>query len=170
MSSMKTATGLLFWPSCAAVLAFATSTACGSSSSTTAGKEGNQAGASAAAGQSSVGGAAGLASSPMAGAASAGKGVGGGASAGAGPNDDDAGRAGAGGASSGGGTGAWDCLDAPPDLCYCNHPAAPSGTPTCSSGFECCFATAASCECAGQETCDVGIAQGAVSVKACPPS
>lgn len=65
--------------------------------------------------------------------------------------------------------GAWDCVDAPPDLCFCNHSETPTGTSSCSPGFECCFATKTSCECADQETCEVGLSQGAFTVKTCPP-
>jgi hypothetical protein len=175
---MNARTGRQFWPYCAAVLAFATSTACGNSSSTDRGEAGNQAGISGSAGMPSVGGTAGSAPGPTAGAASGGKGVGGGANGGTGPNGGSAGQGGAGGALSGAGGAlsgaggaldAWDCIDAPPDLCYCDRSDMPVGTPTCSSGFECCFATASSCECADQETCDVGLGAGAISVKACPP-
>jgi hypothetical protein len=74
------------------------------------------------------------------------------------------------GGSAGGASGVWNCLDAPPDLCFCNFEQTPDGTSKCSEDFECCFATETSCQCADQETCDFALAQGTVhTVKKCPP-
>lgn len=146
--------------------------ACGSSSTTGGNGGSDHAGTGAAAGTPSNGGAAGTEPGPMAGAAGKGSGGGGTSASSNGGQTSVAGggaASGGGGAPSTGGAGSWDCLDAPPDLCYCNHSDMPTGTAACSAGFECCFATEASCECADQETCEVGLAQGAVKVKTCPP-
>jgi hypothetical protein len=168
----KLRTGRRLWSSCAVLLAFGASAACDGSTSTTGDGSGDHAGADSAAGSGAAGtagAAAGTSTAGSGGASSGGSGGGGGA----GPKGDTAGHGGveAGGApdEAGGANGEWDCVDGPPDLCYCNHTEAPSGTPTCSPGYACCFATETSCECADQETCAVGLGVGAVSVKACPP-
>jgi hypothetical protein len=105
-------------------------------------------------------------SGPMGGTGGSGAGRGGADGAGQG------GRGGSAGSATGGGggvAGVWDCTDAPPDLCFCNHQAMRSGTDHCSTTYECCFGTATSCECADRATCEFGLGMGAMSVPKCPP-
>ena len=120
---------------------------------------------------SATGGTAGSATSGAGGSGPAGGTVGSGGGRSGASGGGQGGRGGSAGSATGGGgvAGVWDCTDAPPDLCFCNHQDVRTGTDHCSTTYECCFGTATSCECADRATCDAGLSMGAMSVPKCPP-